>query len=152
MGTPRIQFSLRAFLASIALIACCLGWAKIGVAVTCVMLVIAATARLLYLRVPQDRRSLSLRAGTLALTLAALYLGSFAAFRVFRTYEFSLMPADDPQSNLVIFSLEPPVQQFALVLYSPLIGLFPGHCHYPSRDEIQVLNRDPFTGARITLF
>ncbi len=126
----------------IGLVAFGLGFCMMfGIAVTATVLTIIIVTFPLYSRIPRHRRSLSVRIAALAVTVLAVYFGSFGAFRVFRTYEFSLAPSDDPQHNLVIFSLEPSVQQFARDFYSPLIRLFPAHCYYPDDHEIRLLNR-----------
>jgi hypothetical protein len=153
MGSSRFQFSLRAVLGVIALVAFSLSSGmRFGVAVTATVLFIVVASFLLSSRIPQHRRSPSVCIAVCAVTMLAIYLGSFVAFRVFRTYEFSLAPADDPQHNLVVFSLEPSVQQLARDVYSPLIRLFPAHCYYPDRHDMQLLNHDPFTGERIVLY
>ena len=153
MGSSRFHFSLLAVLGVIALVAASLATGMMfGVAVTATMLFIILAAFLVSTRIPLHRRTISVRLTVCAVTLLAMYLGSFGAFRIFRTYTFSLAHPDNPEHNLVVFSLEPSVQHFARNVYSPLIRLFPAHCHYPDRKEMQLLNRDPFTGKRITLY
>ena len=75
-----------------------------------------------------------------------LYVSSFFTFRLFRTYEFSLMHPSNPQHNMVVFSTNPNTQQLACDFYSPLIAWFPGHRYYPDRDEMQLLNSIPTHG------
>ncbi|KAA1257173.1 hypothetical protein LF1_55730 [Rubripirellula obstinata] len=75
-----------------------------------------------------------------ALCGPVLYVGSFFAFRMFRTYPFSLAPADTPEHNLVVFSRNPKAQEFATAFYRPLILLTPSNCHYPTAAEMARLN------------
>ncbi len=146
MGTSRFQFSLRALLVVIGVVAYGLGSGMLfGVAVTGTVLAIVVCAFLLYSRIPRDHRKLSVRIAAGGVTLLAVYLGSFGAFRAFRTYESSLAPRDDPQHNFVIFSLEPSVQQIARDFYSPLIRMFPAHCYYPDQHEMRLVNRAGIT-------
>ena len=146
MGTSRFQFSLRALLVLTGIVAIILGSAMaFGVAATATVLTIVVAAFLLYCCIPRHLRRLPVRIAVYSLTLLAVYLGSFAAFRTFRTYEFSLAHDDDPQHNVVVFSLEPSVQQFARDFYSPLIRLFPAHCYYPDQHEMRLVNRAGIT-------
>lgn len=92
-----------------------------------------------------DRSSVRPRIQRIFISLGVaviIYIGSLYAFRLFRTYEFSLAHESDPQHNLVVFSRNPEVQQFARNFYSPLINTFPGHCYYPNHDEMRLLNRE----------
>jgi hypothetical protein len=86
------------------------------------------------------------------LTVAILYVGTFLVFRLFRTFEFSLAPSDDPQHNIVVFSLNPTFQEIARQAYYPLTKLIPGHCAYPTGDQMKLLNHDPFSDEPFTLY
>lgn len=83
-----------------------------------------------------------------------MYVGTFLAFLVFRTFEFSLAPFDDPWHNIVVFNTDPTAQQFARDAYLPLVRWVPGLRAYPTGKQLKVLNREPFTGRErdIVLF
>jgi len=122
-----------------------------GIAVTATSMGILYVASAAYRRIrkPATQTSVVILIGV---TTVAFYIGTFVGFRVFRTYEFSLAPLDDPQHNLVVFSVDPTAQQFVRSAYFPLIKWFPGHCDYPTGQEMNLLNRNPFTGERLTLY
>jgi hypothetical protein len=63
-----------------------------------------------------------------------------------------LAPSDDPQHNIVVFSLNPTFQEIARQAYYPLTKLIPGHCAYPTGDQMKLLNHDPFSDEPFTLY
>jgi hypothetical protein len=110
-----------------------------GVPIMTASILVVGAAWLAFVLMASKPRTKSMVVVAVLLSTLALYTGTFLAFRIFRTYEFSLAPLDDPRSNLVVFSMEPRAQEFARILYYPLIKIVPGHCYYPTRQEMEQL-------------
>ena len=148
-----MQFTLRRMLCVITGIAIAIiGIPIFGIAATITALTIPSAGFLAYSKLPTERRNASIRIALIGTTMLALYVGTFLSFRVVRTFPYSLAHPDDPHSHLVIFSMTPAAQQFARIAYSPLITIIPGHCAYPTGEEMEFLNRDPFSGERHVIY
>ncbi len=106
-----------------------------GIVATLTSLLILGAAWFTFLRLPTKRRTRGMLVAVICVTALVLYSATFAAFRLCRTYEFSLAPDDDPNHRIVVFSSIPAAQQFARNLYYPLIRILPGHCVYPTSDQ-----------------
>ncbi len=75
-------------------------------------------------------------------TPAVLYVSSFLLFRAF-PHEFSLAPTSSPQHYVVTFTDDAEIHRALRVLYLPLIETIPGHRYYPTRADLELLNRIP---------
>lgn len=149
----QMRWTLRTMLAVITVIGYAIaGTTTFGIAATATSILILGAAWIAYSRTSNGRRPRWALSVLCAITALTLYVGTFLVFRVFRTFEFSLAPTDDPQHNIVVFSLEPAAQEIARRAYNPLINLIPGHCIYPTGSQMELLNHDPFTGKRMALY
>ena len=152
---PRRQWTLRSTFFVITGIGFLLaGATTFGIAVSLTSLIILGVGGFVYVRTrmnPQRNRTLPL-ASVVSMTLAVLYVATFISFRVFRTFEFSLAPPDEPQHNIVVFSVNPSAQDLARLAYYPLIKYLPGNCVYLTGEQMNLLNHGPFAGEPITLY
>ena len=89
---------------------------------------------------------------TSGLILTLLYLGTFVSFRVFRTCSFSLVPQSDRTHYPVVFSTNPQAQDWALMIYSPLIRTLPGFCFYPTGKQMEAVRFNPFDRKPLELW
>ena len=128
------------------------GVTTFGIATTITSIVITGIAWFVHSRVINDRQRWPRTLILLGVTVVVLYVGTFITFRIFRTFDFSLALPDDPQHNIVIFSLNPTAQELARYAYYPLIKWIPCHCAYPTGEQMNLLNHDPFTDEPITLY
>jgi hypothetical protein len=129
---------------------CIAGSTAFGIVATSTSIAILGVAWFVNSRMTNGRRGWPKRWALAGGTVVILYVGTFLAFRLFRTFEFSLAPSDDPQHNIVVFSLNPTFQEIARQAYYPLTKLIPGHCVYPTGEQMKLLNHDPFTDEPFT--
>lgn len=148
-----MQWTLRSMLLAMAGIGYFIaGVTTFGFAATITSIVTLSIAWALHSRMTHRGRGWPQSLALAGVTVVILYVGTFLAFRIFRTFEFSLAHPDDPQHNIVIFSLNPAAQEFARQAYYPLITWIPGHCAYPTAEQMKLLNHNPFTGEPLSLF
>jgi hypothetical protein len=148
-----MQWTLRTMLLVTAGVGYCIaGVTTFGIVATTTSIAILGAAWFVNSRMTNGRRGWPKRLALAGVTVVILYVGTFLVFRLFRTFEFSLAHPDDPQHNIVVFSLNPTVQEIARQAYYPLIKWIPGHCAYPTGEQMKLLNHDPFTDEPFTLY
>jgi hypothetical protein len=86
---------------------CIAGVTTFGIVATLTSIVILGAAWFGHSRMTNRGRGWPKRLALAGVTVVILYVGTFLAFRLVRTFGLSLADPDDPQHNTVVFSLNP---------------------------------------------